>query len=69
MARFNPVSRAAAESYTELTSTRQQDTSIASAAIYTYNEQLAGHGDFLSINGEVTATPWFRKAASTSAVF
>lgn len=62
-------SRAAAESYTELTSTRQQDTSIASAAIYTYNEQLAGHGDFLSINGEVTATPWFRKAASTSAVF
>ena len=62
-------SRAAAESYTELTSTRQQDTSIASAAIYTYNEQLAGHGDFLPINGEVTATPWFRKAASTSAVF
>lgn len=62
-------SRAAAESYTELTFTRQQDTSIASAAIYTYNEQLAGHGDFLPINGEVTATPWFRKAASTSAVF
>ncbi len=62
-------SRAAAESYTELTSTRQQDTSIASAAIYTYNEQLAGYGDFLPIDDEVMATSWFRKAASTSAVF
>ena len=61
--------RSAAYSYNRLTSIRQQNTSIESISVYTYNEQLAGYGDFLSITDDVRETSWFQQAASTSAIF
>ena len=61
--------RSAAYSYNRLTSIRQQNTSIESISVYTYNEQLAGYGDFLSITDGVRETSWFQQAASTSAIF
>ncbi len=61
--------RLAAQNYNRITKIRQQDTSIASISIYTFNEQIAGYGDFNAITGEIAKTSWFRKASSTSAVF
>ena len=59
----------ASDRYNRITEIRQQDTSIESISIYTYNEQLAGYGNFLPITEDLKETEWFQQAASTSAIF
>ena len=59
-----PRPHIASDRYNRITEIRQQDTSIESISIYTYNEQLAGYGNFLPITEDLKETEWFQQAAS-----
>ena len=61
--------RAAVVSYTRLQTLKQKDTSISSISIYTFNDTLAGFGDFLSVDDDLQKRTWFSKASSSPVVF